>query len=64
MIFIKLEGKMNLDSALKQLKSKFIKHKVSQELNERKTYKKKSEARREQVRKASYIQRKRSESDK
>jgi small subunit ribosomal protein S21 len=64
MIFIKLEGKMNLDSALKQLKSKFIKHKVSQELNERKTYKKKSEARREQVRKASYIQRKRSQSDK
>lgn len=64
MIFIKLEGKMNLDSALKQLKSKFIKHKVSQELNERKTYKKKSEARREQVRKASYIQRKKSESDK
>lgn len=54
---------MNLDSALKQLKSKFIKHKVSQELNERKTYKKKSEARRDQIRKASYIQKKRSESE-
>jgi small subunit ribosomal protein S21 len=63
MIFIKLEGKMNLDSALKQLKSKFIKHKVSQELNERKTYKKKSEARRDQIRKASYIQRKKSQSE-
>lgn len=54
---------MNLDSALKQLKSKFIKHKVSQELNDRKTYKKKSEARRDQIRKASYIQKKRSESE-
>lgn len=63
MIFIKLEGKMNLDSALKQLKSKFIKHKISQELNERKTFKKKSEVRRDQIRKANFIQRKKSESE-
>jgi small subunit ribosomal protein S21 len=63
MIFIKLEGKMSLDSALKQFKAKFTKQKISQELNERKTFKKKSEARREQVRKAKYIQRKRSKSE-
>lgn len=64
MIYIKLEGKMSLDSALKQFKGKFSRLKISQELNERKTFKKKSDARREQIRKAKYIQKKRTDSEK
>lgn len=64
MISIKLEGKMSLDSALKQFKGKFSRLKISQELNERKTFKKKSDARREQIRKAKYIQKKRTDSEK
>lgn len=64
MIYIKLEGKMSLDSALKQFKGKFSRLKISQELNERKTFKKKSDARREQIRKAKYIQKKKTDLEK
>jgi len=63
MIFIKIEGKNSLDSALKQLKFKFTKYGVAQELNERKTFKKKCVARREEIRKAEYIQKKRTDSE-
>jgi ribosomal protein S21 len=63
MINIELNGKNSLDSALKQLKFKFIKRGVTKELNDRKTFKKKSVIRREQIRNANYLQRKRSESE-
>jgi ribosomal protein S21 len=59
MLIIKIEGKTSIDSALKTLKNKFSKCKISKELNERKTHKKKSERRRAVVRKATFIESKR-----
>ena len=46
----------NLERALKTLKSKVIKTKQNQKLNERKEYTKKSVVRRAQILKAKYIQ--------
>ncbi len=60
MIIIKIEGKGSIESALKTLKSKFIKQQTLKELNERKTYTKKSEKRRAEVLKAIYSEKKRS----
>jgi small subunit ribosomal protein S21 len=62
MIIINLEGergKISIDSALKSYKAKHNKLKITRELNERKTFKKKSVARREEILKAKYIQKKR-----
>ena len=56
MIIINLNGKTNIESALKTLKSKFIKTKMPKELNERKSFTKKSVKRRDVVKKAKYIQ--------
>ena len=56
MIIVKIEGKMSIDAALKKLKSKFVATQVTKELNERKTFKKKSQRRREVVKKARYIE--------
>lgn len=56
MLFIKIEGRTNIDSALKTLKNKFSKTKVLNELRERKTFVKKSERRREEILKAKRIQ--------
>ena len=56
MIIIKIEGKTSIDSALKKLKNKFSSTKVVKELNERKTFKKKSEKRRDEIKKAKYIE--------
>jgi small subunit ribosomal protein S21 len=55
MIHIKIDG-ISIDAALKKYKSKFIKIGVVKELNERKTFQKKSVKRREQIKKARYIQ--------
>jgi len=52
MLFIKIEGRTTIDSALKILKNKFSKTKVLNELRERKTFVKKSERRREEIIKA------------
>lgn len=54
MIIVKLEGKTSIDSALKKLKNKFNNTQVVKELNERKTFKKKSQKRREEIKKARY----------
>ena len=54
MIVVKIEGKMSIDSALKKLKNKFNNTQVVKQLNERKTFKKKSERRREEIKKARY----------
>ena len=56
MLNIKIEGNMSIDAALKKYKSKYIKTGVVKELNERKTFTKKSVKRRAEVRKAKYIQ--------
>ncbi len=50
---------MSIEAALKKYKYKYLKIGVSKELNERKTFKKKSVARRDEVKKAKYIQQKR-----
>jgi small subunit ribosomal protein S21 len=62
MLYIKVEG-IPLDKALKVLKRKFDKTKVVRELRERKEFKKKSISRREEVRKAKYIQKKYGDSE-
>jgi|LauGreDrversion4_2_1035121.scaffolds.fasta_scaffold3852244_1 ribosomal protein S21 len=59
MIIINIEGKTSIESALKTLKKKFSKCKIAKELNDRKTYKKKSEERRSVVKKAKFIESKR-----
>lgn len=50
---------MSIDAALKKYKYKYIKLGIVKELNERKTFKKKSVARRNEITKAKYIQKKR-----
>lgn len=56
MIIVEIKGKTSLDSALKTLKNKFIKSKTVKELNERKTFTKKSDEKRAELRKAKYIE--------
>jgi small subunit ribosomal protein S21 len=56
MIIINIKNGDNLERALKTLKSKVIKTKQNQKLNERKEYTKKSVVRRAQILKAKYIQ--------
>jgi len=62
MIHIKIDG-ISIDAALKKYKSKFIKIGVIKELNERKTFQKKSVKRREQIKKARYIQKLKSKNE-
>jgi ribosomal protein S21 len=60
MLIIKIDGKKSIDNALKNLKNKFIKTGISKELHERKTFKKKSVIKRDTVKKARYLQQKKS----
>lgn len=53
--------KNNIESALKQFKGKVIKTKLVNQLQERKTYKKKSDVKRQIKKKAIYVQKKKSE---
>jgi small subunit ribosomal protein S21 len=57
MIIVQTKDK-NINRALKELKTKFIKTKVVKELNNRKNFKKKSVERREEVMKAIYKEKK------
>ena len=59
MIQIDIEGKMSIDAALKKYKYKYAKLRIIKELNERKTFKKKSVVRRDVLIKAKYIRQKR-----
>jgi small subunit ribosomal protein S21 len=59
MIQINIEGKMSIDAALKKYKAKYIKIGILKELNERKTFRKKSVERRDEITKAKYRQSKR-----
>jgi small subunit ribosomal protein S21 len=56
MLIVKLDKNTNIERALKLLKSKVIKTKQTQLLVERKEYKKKSVKRRDQLKKAKYVQ--------
>jgi small subunit ribosomal protein S21 len=56
MIIVKIKSGDNIEKALKTLKSKVIKTKQNQKLNERKQYTKKSVLRRVQILKSKYIQ--------
>jgi ribosomal protein S21 len=53
--------KNNIESALKKFKGKVIKTKLINQLQDRKTYKKKSDAKRETLKNAIYLQKKKSE---
>jgi ribosomal protein S21 len=53
--------KNNIESALKKFKGKVIKTKLINQLQDRKTYKKKSDAKRETLKNAIYLQKKKSD---
>ena len=55
--------KGNVERALKELKSKFIRTKVSKECRERKEFSKHSETRRAEIQKAKYVQNKKREEE-
>jgi small subunit ribosomal protein S21 len=55
--------KGNIERSLKELKSKFIKTKVSRECRKREQFTKPSVIRREEIGKAKYVQKKRTEED-
>ena len=63
MIIVKIKSGDNIEKALKTLKSKVIKTKQNQKLNERKQYTKKSVLRRTQILKAKYSQNKKDQLD-
>lgn len=63
MLIVKLENGASIEKALKQYKGKVIKTKQSQQLSERREFKKKSVRRREMVKKAEYLNRKSIETD-
>jgi small subunit ribosomal protein S21 len=61
MIIVPIEGKMSIDQALKKHKMKFSKLKINEELRERQYYKKSSVKKRDQKKKAIYLENKRRE---
>jgi small subunit ribosomal protein S21 len=58
MIVIKIDDKNSLEKALKKYKRKFDNLKIVKQLRERKEFKKISVKRREQIKKAQYIENK------
>lgn len=58
MLIVNVKSGESIEKALKTLKSKVIKTKQNQKLNERRQYTKKSVLRRTQILKAKYIQNK------
>lgn len=58
MLIEKIEGKDTLEKALKRLKKKFDKIGILKELRKRKYHTKKSEKRREEIKKAIYVREK------
>lgn len=63
MIIVEIKNNENIERALKNLKSKVIKTKQNQKLQERKEYTKKSVLKRTQLLKAIYIQKKKNQLD-
>ena len=58
MIIIKVDDKISLEKALKKYKRKFDSLKIVKQLRDRKEFKKKSVKRREQIKKAEYVEQK------
>jgi small subunit ribosomal protein S21 len=58
MFIVEITSKQNIEKALKVLKRKWDKNKVTKELRDRKEFTKKSVRRREEIKKAEYIERK------
>lgn len=58
MIIIKVDDKISLEKALKRYKRKFDNLKIIKQLRDRKHFKKKSVKRRDEIKKAEYIQKK------
>jgi small subunit ribosomal protein S21 len=63
MLVVEVGKKETIDKALKRLKRKFDNTKVVKKLREKKEFTKKSVKRRQQIRKASYIQKKLSKNE-
>lgn len=58
MLIVKVNEKQPIERALKVLKKKWDKTKTMRELRDRKHFKKKSDTRREEIRKAKYVEKK------
>ncbi len=58
MFIVEITSKQNIEKALKVLKRKWDKNKVTKQLRDRKEFTKKSVRRREELKKAEYIERK------
>jgi small subunit ribosomal protein S21 len=63
MIIIEVNGKDSIERALKKFKRKFDNTKVLRELRNRQSYTKKSVERRDEVKKAIYLEQKRKEEE-
>lgn len=58
MLIVEITSKQPIERALKVLKKKWDKNKIMKELRDRKEFKKKSVKRRDEVKRAAYIQKK------
>jgi small subunit ribosomal protein S21 len=58
MLIVEVNAKQTIERALKVLKRKWDKNKTMKELRDRKEFKKKSVKRRDEVKRAAYIQKK------
>jgi small subunit ribosomal protein S21 len=58
MLIVEVTGKQPIERALKVLKRKWDKNKTMKELRDRKEFKKKSVKRRDELKRAAYIQKK------
>lgn len=61
MLIVKLDKNTSIEKALKQLKNKVVKTRQNNELNNRKTFVKKSTVRRNKISKAIYVQKMKNE---
>lgn len=58
MLLVEVNAKQPIERALKVLKKKWDKNKIAKELRDRKEFKKRSVKRRDEVKRAAYIQKK------
>jgi len=63
MLIIEIKKGESIDVALKRLKNKFKRIKITEELRERKTFEKPSEVKRKEKKKAIYIQKLKNQED-
>jgi small subunit ribosomal protein S21 len=63
MIIVEVNEKNSIEKALKRYKNKFQNIGIIKELRDRKNFKKKSDLKREQIKKAKYIEQKRKEEE-